>query len=75
MNDNILITLEGLLKVIKSDKDITVNLYDENNLLLITFILNGYNCLDDFLMDDEVLSLKLASLNKIDITIDTSKNM
>ena len=75
MNDNILITLEGLLKVIKSDKDVTVNLYDENNLLLITFILNGYNCLDDFLMDDEVLSLKLVSLNKIDITIDTSKNI
>lgn len=63
-----------VLKVIKSDKDITVNLYDENDLLLITFVLAGYDCLDDFLMNDEVLELSFANLNKINIKIDTSNN-
>lgn len=68
------ITLEGLLSVIKTDKSITVNLYNELDLLLITFILNGYEALDDFLMDDEVLELKFPKANTIDVYIDTSKN-
>lgn len=72
--DPILITLGGLLKVIKSDKDITVNLFDENDLLLITFILAGWEALDDFLCDDEVLELSFPGYNKLNIKIDTSKN-
>ena len=68
------IILEGLLSVIKTDKSITVNLYNESDLLLITFILSGYEALDDFLMDDEVLELKFPKANTIDVCIDTSKN-
>lgn len=68
------ITLEGLLKVISSEKTITVNLYDENNLLLISFGLPGYDCLDDFLLDDEVTKLEILNLYNLNITIDTSQN-
>lgn len=67
-----MITLEGLLKVITSTKVITVNLYNENDLLLITFGLPGFDCLDDFLLDDEVTKLKISNLYELDITIDTS---
>ena len=73
MNENP-ITLGGLMRVIKSTKDITVNLYDENDLLKITFIQTGWEALDDFLCDDEVLELNFSALNKIDVKIDTSKN-
>lgn len=72
--EEIAITLEGLLKVIQSDKIITVNLYDENDLLLITFGLPGYMALDDFLCDDEVTKVIIKSLTSMDIYIDTSKN-
>ena len=67
-----MITLEGLLKVITSQKVITVNLYNENDLLLISFGLPGYDCLDDFLLDDEVTKLEITNLYNINITIDTS---
>ena len=73
--DEILITLEGLLKVIKSDKDIMVNLFSEEGLLLITFILKGYEALDDFLMDDEVLEISFPTAGKLNIKIDTTKNV
>ena len=72
---DILITLEGLLKVIDSPKTVTVNLYDENELLLITFGLPGYQALDDFLCDDEVTKIVLKNLYTIDVYIDTSKNV
>lgn len=66
------ITLEGLLSTIKSDKIITINLFDENDLLLISFGLPGYKALDDFLCDDEVLEIKIKSLYDLSIKIDTS---
>ncbi len=69
-----MITLEGLLKVIASEKVITVNLYSENDLLLITFGLPGYDCLDDFLLDDEVLKLEITNLYNINVKIDTSND-
>ena len=69
-----LITLKGLLQVIDSPKPVTVNLIDENDLLLIKFELPGYNCLDDFLEDDEVILVKINNLYNLDIKIDTSKN-
>ena len=66
--------LQGLLKAIVSTKTITINLYDENDLLLISFGLPGYDCLDDFLLDDEVLKIELVTLYNLNVTIDTSKN-
>ena len=75
MEENILITLEGLLSVIdSSDKDIKVNLFNEQGLLLITFILKGYECLDDFLEDDEVTKIEIVNNTTLNITIDTSRN-
>ena len=82
MND-ILITLEGLLKTIKSTKDITINLYhmvqpdpevEPVKELLITFLLPGYDCIDDFLMDDEVKEIRIINSTTIEIVIDTSLN-
>ena len=69
-----LITLKGLLQVIESSKPITINLLNENDLLLIKFELPGYNCLDNFLEDDEILSVKINNLYNLDIKIDTTNN-
>lgn len=74
MNEDILITLKGLLSVIKSDKDITINLFDENDLLIITFLMNGYPALEDVLEADEVTKIEFPKVNTINVTIDTSKN-
>lgn len=82
MNE-ILITLEGLLKTITSTKSITINLYhmvqedpevEPVKTLLITFLLPGYDCIDDFLMDDEVKSIEIVNSTNINILIDTSLN-
>lgn len=69
-----MITLQGLLSVIDSDKIITVNLFDENDLLLISFGLPGWQSLDDFLCDDEVIKVKINNLTNLDVKIDTSGN-
>ena len=74
MNNDILITLKGLLSVIESDKDIKVNLFNEESLLLITFVLKGYECLDDFLEDDEVTKIEIVNNTTLNITIDTTNN-
>lgn len=74
MND-ILITLEGLLKTIVSTKDITINLYrveetdPETKTLLITFILAGYDSLDDDLMSEEVKVIEIVNTTTINVTI------
>lgn len=74
MNNDVNITLEGLLSVIKSEKPVTVNLYNEEDLLLITFILDGYDALDNFLNDDEVTQIEIKNMYTLNIHIDTSKN-
>ena len=71
---DIKIILEGFLSVITTEKPITINLYNENDLLLISFELAGFNALDDFLMDDEVIEINFPKNNTINIKIDTSKN-
>ena len=70
----IAITLEGLLKALSSTKDITIKLFNEKELLLITFIKNGYDCIDDFLMDDEVKKIEIVNMNTINVYIDTTLN-
>jgi len=64
-----MITLSGLLSVIESTKPITVNLFSEENLLLITFVLPGYPCLEDELEERTVAKVKINSLTNIDITL------
>ena len=67
--------LQELLGVIYSPtKIIQIDLFNENDLLLISFALPGYDCLDDFLLDDEVTKIEILSLTKLEITIDTSQN-
>lgn len=73
MGDNT-ITLGGLLSVLESTKPITINLFDEQNLLLITFIKDGYASLEDVLEADPVTKIVIKNLQNIDITIDTSNN-
>ncbi len=75
MENNILITLEGLLKTIANEQNIIINLFDEMGNLLITFNLSGYESIEDTLRDDEVISISIKSLNKINIDIDTSLNI
>ena len=65
-----MITLAGLLSVIESEKTITVNLFDENDLLLITFSLPGYPCLEDALEERTVAKVKIKSLTTIDVTLE-----
>lgn len=69
-----LITLKGLLQVIDSPKPITVNLLDENDLLIIKFELSGYAALEDQLEADEVILVKINNLYNLDIKINTGNN-
>ena len=62
-------TLTNLLSVIKSTRDITINLYDENNLLLISFEYTGYKCLDDDLENREVQEIDIVTLSNIKIKL------
>ena len=63
--------LQGLLQALKSKKTITVNLFDEKGLLIISFNQPGYQALDDFLLDDEVTGIEIVNLFCINVTIDT----
>ena len=74
MDNDILITLKGLLSVIQSEKDITINLFDENDLLIITFLMNGYSALEDVLEADEVIKIEFPKMNTINVTINTVNN-
>lgn len=70
----LLITLKGLLSTIKSDKPITINLFNQEDLLLITFELAGYPALEDVIEADEVLEISFPKYNTINVKIDTSNN-
>lgn len=70
-----MITLEGLLKVIKSgSKTITVNLFNEEGLLIISFGLPGYPALEDTIEDDEVLEVEIVNLFTLNVKIDTTQD-
>ena len=69
------INLKGLLSTIVSEKSITVNLYNEKNLLLISFVLPGFSCLEDVYEEDPVTRIEIKSTNVLNITIDTSNNI
>lgn len=62
-----MIDLQGLLTTIESEKVITVNLYNEKDLLLITFGLPGYDSLDDELLTREVRKIKISAVTTINI--------
>ena len=65
----LLITLKGLLSTIKTEKPITINLFDQNDLLLITFELAGYPALEDDLESSEVTEITFPKYNVINVKI------
>lgn len=68
MNDNT-ITLGGLLSTIISTKKITINLFDQDDLLIITFILDGYAALEDELEAATVTKIEIQNMTTLNITI------
>ena len=67
------ISLGGLLSTIVSTKPITVNLF-RGELLLITFILDGYQALEDEIEAATVTKIEIKNLSTLNITIDASEN-
>lgn len=63
--------LQGFLKALVSKKPVTINLFDEKGLLLISFNQEGWKSLDDFLCDDEVTKIEIVNLFNINVTINT----
>ena len=63
--------LQGFLKALVSKKPVTINLFNEKGLLLISFNQEGWKSLDDFLCDDEVIKIEIINLFNINVTIDT----
>lgn len=66
------ITLGGFLSVLESVKPVTINLYKENELLIITFIKDGYEALQDELEAASVKKIVLKNINTIDVTVETT---
>ena len=62
-------TLESLLAAFRSDKKIFVDLYDNNNLLLIQFNLPGFSSVSAELLAREVKSVELPAVNSVKITL------
>lgn len=62
-------TLEKLLTALVSNNPITVNLYDEKGLLLITFGHPGYDSLDDELLTREVSELEIQNVKSIRVKL------
>lgn len=74
MGTNATITLGGLLGTIVSAKPITVNLFNQDELLLITFLLPGYPALEDVLEEDQVTKIEIVNMTTLNITINTEGN-
>ena len=66
-----MITLSGLLSVIKSEKIIKVNLYDSEDLLKISFDLPGYAALEDQLEECEVTKIEIVNMTTMNVYINT----
>jgi len=61
--------LESLLAALRSEKKIFVDLYSNNNLLLISFNLPGYEAVSAELLAKEVKSVELPAINTVKITL------
>jgi len=65
------INLKGLLSVLVSEKPITINLYNNaSKLLIISFIKDGYEALQDDLEQSEVKQIIFKNMNTIDVYIE-----
>ena len=65
------ITLQGFLSVFEGSKPITINLYKEDNTLLITFIKDGYTSLEDSLEQAPITKIVLKDMTTVNVTINT----
>ena len=61
--------LESLLAALRSEKKIFVDLYSNENLLLISFNLPGYESVSAELLAKEVKSVELPAINSVKITL------
>ena len=64
------ITLGGFLAALEAAKPITINLFDQDSLLRITFIKDGYEALQDDLEASEVKKIVLKNMNTLDVYIE-----
>ena len=62
-------TLQSLLEALRSEKKIYVNLYNNANLLLISFNLPGHSAVDPTLLAEDVKTVELPAINEIKITL------
>lgn len=69
-----MITLKGLLSVIKSERIIKVNLYDTEEILRISFDLPGYTALEDRLEESEVTGIEIVNMTTMNVYIDYIKS-
>ena len=65
-----MITLKGLLSVIKSERIIKVNLYDTEEILRISFDLPGFAALEDKLEESEVTGIEIVNMTTMNVYID-----
>ena len=69
-----MITLKGLLSVIKSERIIKVNLYDTEEILRISFDLPGFAALEDKLEESEVTRIEIINMTTMNVYIDYIKS-
>lgn len=61
--------LMDLFQAIESKMPILVQLFDENDLLVIKFELPGFDALDDYLLEKTVNKLEIISSNSLKIKL------
>ena len=64
-----MVQLEGLFRALVSSKIITINLFDSNDLLLITFQLPGFDALDDWLLEKDVAEIEIINASTIRVKL------
>lgn len=67
------ITLGGLLEALAKSKNLTANVY-QNDKLLISFKVEGYDALDDFLLEEQVERIKISSINNIYVYLEAKED-
>ena len=61
--------LMDLFQAIESKMPILVQLFDENDLLIIKFELPGFDALDDYLLEKTVNKLEIISASSLKIKL------
>ena len=68
-----MIDLKGLLSTIVSEKPLTINLFNNTSkFLIISFVKDGYEALQDDLEQSEVKQITFKNLTTLDVYIDVT---